>query len=466
MTSKSIIPVFPPISQLFHRQRCYLALPEKKLPRTIRRSPTAMRYWHLLSPLDWQRLPARPTSPHRYHPTIPYAAFLAACLVKLDQQLVSMGKLRQFLTEHPESQSALGFPDPKNLPTARHFTRMLRTIPNALCQLLLDDTVCLLRDEATALNLPFGQIISLDTKHILAWVKENNPKAYIQEPRFDKSNRPKGDPDCKLGCKRKRNIRLPVPTPLTDPIPAHGINIGEYYWGYASGIVVTKLHDWGEVVLAELTQPFDQADVSYFFPLMAQVERRLGQKPLVGTFDAAFDAFYVYDYFHSDEHNGFAAVPFSERGGYHREFSDTGLPLCSAGLPMPLGNTFWSKTTLIHHQRGRYTCPLKTDDPAKTCPVNHKNWRKQGCTTTMPTATGARLRYQLDRNSDRYKEVYNERSATERINSQAVALGIEHPKLRNQQAIANQNTLIYVLINLRTLHRIRMRKATRSIPQI
>ena len=84
----------------------------------------------------------------------------------------------------------------------------------------------------------------------------------------------------------------------------------------------------------------------------------------------------------------------------------------------------------------------------------------------MPTATGARLRYQLDRNSDRYKEVYNERSATERINSQAVALGIEHPKLRNQQAIANQNTLIYVLINLRTLHRIRMRKATRSIPQI
>jgi len=76
----------------------------------------------------------------------------------------------------------------------------------------------------------------------------------------------------------------------------------------------------------------------------------------------------------------------------------------------------------------------------------------------MPTSIGARLRYQLDRESDRYKEIYKERSATERINSQATALGIERPKLRNQQAIVNQNTLIYVLINLRTLHRIRARK--------
>ena len=34
----------------------------------------------------------------------------------------------------------------------------------------------------------------------------------------------------------------------------------------------------------------------------------------------------------------------------------------------------------------------------------------------------------------------------------------ERPRLRNQYAIANQNTLIYVLINLRALHRIRRKK--------
>jgi hypothetical protein len=35
--------------------------------------------------------------------------------------------------------------------------------------------------------------------------------------------------------------------------------------------------------------------------------------------------------------------------------------------------------------------------------------------------------------------------------------------LRNQEAIANQNTLIYVLINLRALQRVGRRKAERGL---
>jgi hypothetical protein len=43
----------------------------------------------------------------------------------------------------------------------------------------------------------------------------------------------------------------------------------------------------------------------------------------------------------------------------------------------------------------------------------------------------------------------------ERINSQAEALDILHPKLRRGQAIVNHNSLTYVLINLRALARVR-----------
>ena len=50
--------------------------------------------------------------------------------------------------------------------------------------------------------------------------------------------------------------------------------------------------------------------------------------------------------------------------------------------------------------------------------------------------------------------IFKQRTAVERIFSQAVALGIERPKLRNQQAIANRNTLTYVLINLRAMVRV------------
>ena len=101
---------------------------------------------------------------------------------------------------------------------------------------------------------------------------------------------------------------------------------------------------------------------------------------------------------------------------------------------------------------------LFPEPTAQACPIDHQQWIKGGCTTTLATSIGARIRYQLDRQSDAYKHVYKQRTATERINSQAVELGIEHPKLRNGQAIANLNTLIYVLINLRALHRVRRRK--------
>jgi len=138
---------------------------------------------------------------------------------------------------------------------------------------------------------PFGGAISLDTERILAWVKENNPKVYVKAGRYHKDLQPSGDPDCRLGCKRRRNQRAsskdPPPTPADNPVPADTIAVGDYYWGYASGVVATKVPDWGEFVLAELTKPFDCSDVSYFFPLMADTERRLGFCPPFGALDAA-----------------------------------------------------------------------------------------------------------------------------------------------------------------------------------
>jgi hypothetical protein len=124
---------------------------------------------------------------------------------------------------------------------------------------------------------------------------------------------------------------------------------------------------------------------------------------------------------------------------------------------MPLQFTYTDRTTcIVEHERGKYVCPLQF--PARTqrrCPAHHANWKRGGCTAAMPTSIGARLRYTLDRDGERYKEIYRQRTAVERINSQAVALGIERPHLRNGRAIANQNTLIYTLINLRFIQRLR-----------
>jgi hypothetical protein len=258
-----------------------------------------MKYLHLLSSLDWSRFPERDLETDWGAPTVPFASFAAACLVKLDQRLVYMAHLRDYLLEHPALVWVLGFPLVPSrrhpwgfdadacLPTARHLTRMLRTTPNAVSQYLLDETVRLLQAELVTEANVFGQAISLDTKHILAWVRENNPKDYTKD-RYDKEKQPTGDPDCRLGCKRRHNQRAsskePPPTPSGNPVSPN-VSIGEYYWGYASGVVATKVPGWGEFVLAELTLPFDQPDVAYFHPLMTNTERRLGFRPRYGTFD-------------------------------------------------------------------------------------------------------------------------------------------------------------------------------------
>ncbi|MFQ5613434.1 MAG: hypothetical protein ACE5H9_15010 [Anaerolineae bacterium] len=121
----------------------------------------------------------------------------------------------------------------------------------------------------------------------------------------------------KLGCKRKRNrapdeAHDPTGTPTKDPVPVTNFSSSdEYYWGYASGLVATKVPHWGEFVLAELTQTFDRHDVTYFFPLMTATERRLGFRPRYGAFDAAFDTFYVYDFWLFELLWGFVAQAVS-----------------------------------------------------------------------------------------------------------------------------------------------------------
>jgi len=440
-----------------------------QLPSFVCESAAAQKYLALLGGLNWAHFPE---TPHRMGPQgAPHAPFVAALLVKLDKGLPSMPKLREYLVEQPALVWVLGFPlaasadyswgydVDRSLPTHRHMSRLLRELPVAQCQFLLRSSVQLLQTALPA-DVNFGDEISLDTKHIIAWVQENNPKCYVPE-RYDKTRQPQGDPDCKLGCKKKSNERkneAAGETPTTEGLPASEslpkLEKGEYYWGYASGVVATKVDKLGEFVLAEMTQTFDKADVSYFQPLMAQTETNLGRAPSYGAFDKAFDAFYVYEYF--DNVGGFAAVPWADRADHHKTFNEQALPLCEAGLAMPLISTVNKKKgCLVPHELGRHRCPLLFPAPSgETCPIQHKNWPKKGCVTSLPTSQGNRVRHQLDREGAEYKRIYDQRTATERINSQAKELGIERPKLRNQASIANQNTLLYVLINLRGLKRI------------
>jgi hypothetical protein len=275
-------------------------------------------------------------------------------------------------------------------------------------------------------------------KHIYAWVRENNPREYIKD-RFCKDRQPSGDPDCKLGVKRSTNQEQSDGTTKVKK---------EYLWGYGTGVVSALTADYGDVVLAESTQTFNEGDVSYYLPLYYQTVNTLNQFPTNVTADAAFDAWYVYET--CAHRGGIAAIPLNQHG--HPTFTrDTdGIPFCPKNMRMV-------PTYQFAHTNGyraqRYRCPLLFPTPTgQTC--KHEQFAQgKGCVKDINVEKGGLLRVTIDRDHPIYKGIYSQRTSAERINSQSKALGIERPHVRNMRSVRNLNTLTYLLINVRALQR-------------
>jgi len=234
-----------------------LAADRSLLPPFVPVCPVAQEYLALLGPLDWAHFPERSTKrAWPGSPPHPRAPFVAAYLVKLHEGKTYMSDLRKFLVRHPalvwlvgfelkaDPNTPFGFDVEASVPSRKQLGRVLRDLDNAALQFLLDSTVALIASQLPA-ERRFGDEISLDTKHIVAWVAENNPKAYIKESdRLNKERQPRGDRDCKLGCKKKRNSG---PETAHDPASSDGSvastprkrrptnfsKLDVYYWGYA-----------------------------------------------------------------------------------------------------------------------------------------------------------------------------------------------------------------------------------------
>ncbi|MBN1814833.1 MAG: hypothetical protein JXA14_23540, partial [Anaerolineae bacterium] len=122
------------------------------LPLCVRQAPVALRYLGLLAPLDWANFHEHDLDTDWGISPVPYVLFVAAHLIKLDQESACLPWLRRYLVEHPVLSATLNFP-----------------IPGCSCSLSATD-----------------------------------------------------------------------------------VAVGDYYWGYASGVVATIIPDWAEIVLAEL----------------------------------------------------------------------------------------------------------------------------------------------------------------------------------------------------------------------
>ena len=410
--------------------------------------PLVQEYRAFFSLLDWsvvERWQAQHSACVGSHGH-PLTAYLKAFLLRIKEGLIYAKQLRTFLLNHPLLVIELGFElvlDPhadygfdveRTLPCRYWFGQKLRLLDHALLQDLLAATVSALQLEIPGL----GEVVAFDVKHLYAWVKENNMRVSFED-RYDKTHRPVGDPDCKLGVKRSTNQELSDGSIEKKK---------ELIWGYGSGVAAATTPDYGDVVLAEYTLPFNEGDAIYFRPLYDRAVLALSDFPTHLTADAAYDAWYVYQ--KATHHGGIAAVPLNSHAKPDSSRDPDGVPRCSKGLRM-VPRFFFQHTNGYRAQR--FGCPLvfptPSDEPCEKLCNNHG----QGCHKDPNWEPGGLQRVLLDRDGPLYHAVYTQRTSCERINSQAKELGIERPKVHNGRSVKNLNTLIYLIINVRALNR-------------
>jgi hypothetical protein len=420
--------------------------------------PVVQRYRARFALFDWSAIdPPRKRGPG--YPAHPKSAYLKAALVRISEHLLSTPRWRAYLLDHPllvlelgfrphvDLTQPYGFDVAKTVPSIRHLNNILRSLDPRLLADLFAQSVQALQAEIPGL----GEVVAFDVKHIYANVKENNFRAYVTE-RFNKQQQPQGDPDCRLGVKKSTNQEHPDGSTTEKK---------ELLWGYGSGVVAATDPVYGDVVLADFTQPFNENDVTYFVPLYIQTVAMLSAFPLHITADAAFDTWYAYQT--CARRSGIAAIPLNQHA--HPVFvrDADGTPRCPIGLRMH--PTYQFRHTNGYHAQ-RYRCPLLYPAPTgQTC--NHEQFRKEkGCVKDINIEAGGLMRVALDRESPLYKGIYNQRTSCERINSQAKDLGIERPKARNIRSVSTLNTLIYLTINIKALGRAQEINASLLTPKL
>jgi hypothetical protein len=427
---------------------------QRTMTLLMEHDPVVQRYRGFFALFDWTQAPDPAVDPSRpgKRPH-PQSAYLKALLLKREEGMSSCTQLRRYLLEHPlvvlelgfrpvlKRDLPYGFDVAKTVPTDRWLRQQPHELSQAVLQDLLAATVRDLREEIPGL----GEVVAFDVTHIYAFVKENNSRVYVKE-RFKKEQQPRGDRDCKLGVKKSTNREQADGSKKEEK---------EYLWGYGSGVASSFIGGYGEVVLAEYTLPFNEGDITYFLPLYLRTVAALGFFPTHITADAAFDAWYIYQTV--VHRGGIAAIALNQHGHPESKRDRDGVPLCAKGLRMVSSFQF-------NHTRGyssqRFLCPLLFPNPTGGC-CEHEQFKKgPGCVKDLNWELGGQMRVTLDRDGPLYHAIYDQRTNTERINSQSKELGLKRPKVRNIDSIRNLNTLTYLVINARALRRVRQVNAS------
>jgi hypothetical protein len=355
-------------------------------------------------------------------------SLLKALIYKALRRLVGLSDLNFELNNNPCVANVLGFNPLAPAPSVERFSSFLRDIQNTELKTIHQQLMKTLID----LKVVSGNSIAIDSCPIVVPLKENNLKTSMPN-RFDKTRRPAGDPDARLG------VMIHYPTPFKRKV--------RYFWGYRNHVIVdtdTELPLW------EITKPADVHETRLAKTLLAAAKHCFGLNSKFVLGDATFD---TEDFlrFIIEELGAQPIIPRNPRRsqhpkGYHVKKDKV---ICEAGLQMYRRGRMRPKNTGILYRQ--YSCPIVYDKKTRAqfimCPIfHHKFFNGKGCNALIRLEPS--IRDEIDYDTEKFKELYATRTSVERIFSRLLSIAMQKPTMRGLHAIQNYVTIAHITVTL------------------
>ena len=330
------------------------------------------------------------------------------------------------LNNNPSVSKALGFNPLKPAPSTERFSSFLHDTEHHEIISIRQQLV----QELINVGAVSGNSIAIDSCPIVALLKENNLKTSIAD-RFDKTKKPAGDPDARLG------VLIHFPSPFKKEV--------RYFWGYRNHVINdidTELPIW------EVTKPANVSDINVAKDLIQEACSifNLNIQSVMG--DAAYDSEDLLKFIINDL-NAFAIIPHNPRRESKSHQIKDGKVICEANLQMyRKGKMCPKKTGILYCQ---YTCPIIYDKQTRyqhiTCPIIHpKFFKGKGCNVLVRMEPS--IRSEIGYDTQEFKELYKKRTSVERVFSRLLAIAMQHPTVRGYNANRNHATIAHISVLL------------------
>ena len=351
---------------------------------------------------------------------------LKALIYKGLRRLTGLSDLTFELNNNPSVSKALGFNPLAPAPSVERFSRFLHDTRNQELKTVHQQLVRTLIDSGIIL----GTSVAIDSCPIVVALKENNLKTSMAD-RFDKTRRPAGDPDARLG------VMIHYLTPYKKEV--------RYFWGYRNHVIIdtaTELPIW------ETTKPAHIAEIRIAKALIRETKQCFGLNIKVVIGDANYDAEDLLKFI-IKELQAHAIIPHNPRNEQLKGYQIKGdKVICEAGLSMYRKGRMRPQSGILYCQ---YTCPVVYDKKIRhqhiMCPVYHPKFLNgKGCNALIRLEPS--IREEMDYGTEKFKELYNTRTSVERIFSRLLSIAMQNPTVRGYHANRNHVTIAHITVLL------------------